>query len=157
MCGARNSDNSATPGNSKDPGDGQQSPTRGNHWGFFLFWLGIRTGSCRANDGRYSWAYRWAKLIEEGHSVWNQRVIWLKALSECMIQSNYRFGPLLRRQICLNTVWHGGLWPVASLALSLDPVEPRCARRHSPTAKLDSTTPRRTKPAGLIESWSVMG
>ncbi len=42
----------------------------------------------------------------------------LKTLIECMTQSGYRFGLLLRGQSCLNP-WHSGLRSPASLLLAL--------------------------------------
>ncbi len=40
---------------------------------------------------------------------------------KCMTKSSHRFGLLLRRQICLNPVWIGGLRSPDSLALSRQP------------------------------------
>ncbi len=69
-----------------------------------------------------------------------------------MIQQRHRFGILLRRQICLNSVWRVGCEGERSES---DRVSASEAEDRSLTTNL--ATPRRAKPAGLIESYSVMG
>ncbi len=66
----------------------------------------------------------------------------------------------VRRQICLNPVWHGEPLSPASLVLSRRPfgLVTRALTAHPPNwIQTNLATPRRTKPPGLIESWSVMG
>ncbi len=81
-------------------------------------------------------------------------------LSECMIQSSHRFGILLRRQICLNPVWPGGLRSPASLELSLLPIG-RAAltlTAHPPNCiETNLATPRRTKPAAWLNQTKCDG
>ncbi len=77
-----------------------------------------------------------------------------------MVQSGHRFGLLVRRQICLNPVWLGGLRSTASLALSRRPfgLATLALTAQPPNwIRKNLANPRRTKPAGLTESWSVIG
>ncbi len=61
----------------------------------------------------------------------------------------------LRRQICLNPVWLGGLRPYGFAALSLGPfgLATRTLRAHLPNWIQTNLAPRgETRPVGLIES-----